>query len=124
MELNQVTLPVADIPRSIAFFRRLGFKQIVDAPHYAKFECSPGGASFSVHLTDERRSGAGVVIYFECEDVDAEVQRLLGEGVEVDDGPIDQSWLWREAHLSDPDGNRICLYHAGEARLNPPWRLG
>ena len=33
-------------------------------------------------------------------------------------------WLWREARLVDPSGNVICLYHAGENRLNPPWRVG
>ena len=37
--------------------------------------------------------------------------------------PTDQPWLWREAYLNDPDGNPLCLYHAGENRLNPPWRL-
>ena len=26
-------------------------------------------------------------------------------------------------YLQDPDGNPLCLYHAGENRLNPPWRL-
>ena len=42
MELNQVTLSVTDIPRAVAFYKLLGFKQIVDAPHYARFECRPG----------------------------------------------------------------------------------
>ena len=37
--------------------------------------------------------------------------------------PIDQTWLWREAYLKDPNGNQICLFYAGENRLNPPWRL-
>ena len=123
MELNQVTLPATDIPRSVAFYRRLGFKQIVAASHYARFECFPGGPSFSLHLTTEPGSSSEVVIYFECEDVDAEVERLRGEGVEVEQGPIDQPWLWREARLRDPDGNEICVYHAGENRLNPPWRV-
>jgi hypothetical protein len=38
-------------------------------------------------------------------------------------GPIDQSWLWREARLRDPDGHVICLFSAGENRINPPWKL-
>ena len=38
-------------------------------------------------------------------------------------GPTDQSWLWREAYLKDPDGNLICLYHAGANRRFPPWRI-
>ncbi|MEO1522796.1 MAG: hypothetical protein AAFU78_18740 [Cyanobacteria bacterium J06633_2] len=44
--------------------------------------------------------------------------------MEFDSEPTDQPWLWREAHLRDPDGNRLILYHAGEYRKNPPWRLG
>ena len=27
-----------------------------------------------------------------------------------------------QARLKDPDGNEICLYHAGVNRLDPPWR--
>ena len=23
----------------------------------------------------------------------------------------------------DPSGNEVCLYHAGENRLSPPWRI-
>ena len=123
MELNQVTMPVADVPRAIAFYKRLGFKQIVDAPHYARFECRPDGPSFSVHLSDIGAPSDGVVIYFESDDVDAEIARLRGAGIELESGPVDQRWLWREAYLRDPDGNRICLYSAGENRLNPPWRI-
>ena len=40
-----------------------------------------------------------------------------------DSGPEDQTWLWREAWLRDPDGNRLCLYHAGNNRRFPPWRV-
>jgi hypothetical protein len=36
---------------------------------------------------------------------------------------MDQPWLWREAHLNDPDGNPIVLYFAGAIRLNPPWKV-
>lgn len=38
MNLNQVTLPVADMDAATAFYRLLGFTQIVDTPHYARFE--------------------------------------------------------------------------------------
>ncbi len=123
MELNQVTLAVTDIPRAVAFYKRLGFKQIVDAPHYARFECRPDAPSLSVLLDSPTATNDGVEIYFECEDVDDEVERLRSEGIELEAEPVDQSWLWREAYLRDPDGNRICIYRAGENRLNPPWRL-
>ena len=121
MNLNQVTVEVADIARATAFYQRLGFEIIVSADHYARFLC-PGGATFSVHVADDVRPG-GTLIYFECEDLDARVAALKAEGVVFDSGPADQRWLWREARLRDPDGNRLCLYFAGENRVDPPWRL-
>ncbi len=57
------------------------------------------------------------------EDVDAKVVELRGEGLTIDAGPVDQRWLWREAYLSDPTGNVICIFHGGENRRNPPWRI-
>jgi len=44
--------------------------------------------------------------------------------VVFDSAPTDQRWLWREARLGDPDGNRLCLYWAGKNRVDPPWRVG
>ncbi len=44
MNLNQVTLPATDVERSAAFYRKLGFTQIVsNLPHYVRFECPEGG---------------------------------------------------------------------------------
>ena len=39
------------------------------------------------------------------------------------DAPVEQPWLWREARLTDPAGNRLCLYQADENRRFPPWRI-
>ncbi|MDH3811648.1 MAG: VOC family protein, partial [Gammaproteobacteria bacterium] len=30
---------------------------------------------------------------------------------------------WREACLRDPAGNVICIFHGGENRRYPPWRV-
>ena len=46
------------------------------------------------------------------------------KGIVFDGGPEDKSWRWREAWLSDPAGNRLCLYFAGDIRRFPPWRIG
>ncbi|MFT5082733.1 MAG: catechol 2,3-dioxygenase-like lactoylglutathione lyase family enzyme [Lentisphaeria bacterium] len=50
MNLNQVTLPARDMEAATAFYRRMGFLQIVDAPHYAIFEAVAGDATFSYSL--------------------------------------------------------------------------
>jgi uncharacterized glyoxalase superfamily protein PhnB len=64
-----------------------------------------------------------LTVYFETDRIDAEYARLVQAGVLFDQGPADMPWLWREARLRDPDGHRLCLYHAGENRKDPPWRL-
>jgi predicted enzyme related to lactoylglutathione lyase len=102
----------------------MGFQQIVDAPHYARFECPSGDATFSVHKTEGIFESVGVVVYFEAEDLDGLVKRLEGEGVIFFQQPRDEPWLWREARVKDPSGNIICLYTAGSNRKNPPWRIG
>jgi catechol 2,3-dioxygenase-like lactoylglutathione lyase family enzyme len=123
MNLNQVTLASTDVARSVEFYKRLGFTQIVASlPRYARFECPDGGATFSLHRVDSYKP-SDTVIYFECADLDATYGRLRAQGIEFDHPPTDQTWLWREAYLHDPDGNVICLYQAGENRRFPPWRL-
>ncbi len=123
MNLNQVTLPAVDIEEAVAFYTRMGFTLIVHSPHYARFECPSGDATFSVHLIDQPSAPNEVVVYFECDDLDVQVQGLVGLGFQFDKLPTDERWLWREARLTDPTGNVICLYHAGENRKNPPWRV-
>lgn len=124
MRLNQVTIPVADVARSVEFYTRLGLIQIVDgAGAYARFEFPDGDSTFSIHKIDSVTTPSEVTIYFECDDLDHKVESLRQSGIEFTSGPTDMRWLWREARLLDPDGNEICLFHAGENRRNPPWRL-
>jgi catechol 2,3-dioxygenase-like lactoylglutathione lyase family enzyme len=124
MNLNQVTVPSLDVAKSIRFYETLGLKLIVKAvPHYARFECPDGNASFSIHLTETLPNGAGIYVYFECENLDTYVQELTEKGIEFEQQPTDQNWRWREARLKDPDENQLILFYAGENRLNPPWRI-
>lgn len=121
MNLNQVTLDVTDVERAKAFYQRLGLTLVVSSDQYARFVC-PGGATLSVHRVEAVAPGQSGV-YFECGDLDHRVEALKQAGMVFDLGPVDQTWLWREAWLRDPDGNRLCLYLAGENRVNPPWRV-
>lgn len=123
MNLNQVTVPSSDIDRSIAFYQTLGLKLIVKSPHYARFVCPSGNATFSVILGNQSDSGNGIHVYFECDNLDDKVATLVSKGVHFDEMPNDKAWLWREAHLKDPDDNQIILYFAGVNRLHPPWRI-
>ena len=124
MNLNQVTVPAVDVKESVAFYAKLGLRLIVDSvPRYARFECPDGDATFSVEHVSEAPAGNGVVVFFECADLDETVAALKETGVAIDSGPTDQTWLWREARLRDPSGNTICLFYAGDNRRNPPWRV-
>jgi hydroxymethylpyrimidine/phosphomethylpyrimidine kinase len=122
--LNQVTVTGKDYAKSVAFYRALGLRQIVDSPDngYARFETA-GGATLSVQCDPEETISATTAIYLECDDLDERVEKLARSGLAFEHGPRNQPWMWREARLRDPDGNIIFMYKAGEARRFPPWRM-
>ena len=122
MNLNQVTVPVINMPKSIKFYCGLGLIQIVDTPHYARFSCPEGDATFSLNLTETNFIN-GSTIYFEHKDLDSYVEQLQSKGFEFSQLPTDQRYLWREAVLLDPSNNQIKLYWAGDNRLIPPWKM-
>ncbi len=122
MKLNQLTLDVSELSRSRAFYETLGFRLLVDSPHYCRFLAPDGDTSFSLHTADAV-AASGVTLYLETDDVDAEKARLEAAGIRFDTAAADQRWLWREAEFRDPDGHRWKLYHAGKNRIDPPWRV-
>lgn len=124
MNLNQITIPSLDVSKATAFYKTLRLQLIVDAlPRYVRFQCKEGDATFSIHKVNELPSGKGIMIYFEDEDLDNLVEQLQAKGIVFTQLPENKSWLWREAHLKDLDGNHIVLYKAGENRKNSPWRI-
>src|SRR3546814_261834 len=154
--LNQITLPAHDYAVSVAFYKQMGLKQIVDSPGaegiggYARFEAA-NGVTLSIHMSPSRlREGLGegmsaavafpetsppptppasgrgeerTTTYLESGALDAWVAYLARRGVRFDQLPKDEEWGWREARLTDPAGNRLCLYQAAEYRRYPPWRI-
>lgn len=124
MNLNQITIPSLDVEKSVEFYKKLGMHLIVEAlPRYVRFELPDGDATFSIHLVEELPTGNGVTIYFEDDNLDILVKTLQEKGIEFSLLPTDQRWLWREAHVYDPDGNKIILFFGGDNRKNPPWRV-
>ncbi len=124
MNLNQITIYSTKPTETIEFYQKLGLRLIVDsAPRYVRLTCPDGDSTLSIHESDANSLSSNIVIYFECENLDQEVKRLTELGLIFESEPIDQTWLWREASLNDPCGNRICLFYGGENRKNPPWRV-
>ena len=122
MELNQITLPVKDMDAAVNFYLKLGFTQIVDTPNYSRFSCPEGNSTFSLSLETEEFENRSV-IYFEHEELDELCADLSRRGIQFEQLPTEQRYLWKEAILKDPSGNKIKLYRAGENRLNPPWKV-
>lgn len=124
MNLNQVTIYSEKPVETVEFFQKLGLKLIVDyLPRYARLECPDGDSTLSVHVADDVVVTNNVVLYFECQDLDKTVDELKSKGLSFDEDPADRDWLWRQAYLKDPNGNKICLFYAGENRKNLPWRV-
>jgi catechol 2,3-dioxygenase-like lactoylglutathione lyase family enzyme len=124
MRLNHVTLMVAELERSKAFYRTLGLIQIVDTPpRYARFRLPDGEATFSLEVTGQAPQTASIELFFECDALDETVAALKDKGLVFAQDPTDMHYLWREARLRDPDGYDVRLYFAGENRLDPPWKM-
>ena len=124
MNLNQITIPVLNVERSIVFYETLGLLLIVRSlPHYARFQCPNGGATFSLHQVEKLPTGEGAWIYFELDNLDEKVQELISKNIFFEELPTDKPWFWREARLKDPDQNQLILYFAGSNRTDPPWKI-
>lgn len=124
MNLNQVTIPSLNVPKAIEFYKKLGLRLIVHTHDaYARFECMDGEATFSIHKVDILPEDPGIIVYFEVANVAHKVSELQQKGIVFETEIVDQSWLWTEIGLKDPDGNSIIIYNAGTNRKNPPWRL-
>jgi catechol 2,3-dioxygenase-like lactoylglutathione lyase family enzyme len=124
--LNYIGLVVADMPRSLAFYRQLGLDVPADqdsAPH-AEYTL-PGGMRIAWDTEDTIRSfdpdwtpgtgGGRSALGFEC-DTPAEVDKvyaaMISAGYEGHKAPWDAFWGHRYAVLHDPDGNGVDLYSA------------
>jgi len=124
MNLNQVTIHSEKPVETVEFYQKLGLKLLVDSlPRYARLECPDGDSTLSVNIAENVLPNPNIVLYFECEDLDTRVTELKKLGLEFDEDPADRPWLWRQAYLTDPNSNKICLFYAGKNRKNPPWRV-
>lgn len=128
LRLNQITLGAIDFAASVLFYKKLGLALIVDsAPRYVRFEfpaLEDAGepATLSLHAVDAGWTAVNdwPLVYFEVDDVAA---FLATTRIKPINPPEMKSYLWEEADILDPSGNRIRLYKAGTARRFPPWRI-
>lgn len=116
-----IGLIVADMPASLAFYRRLGLAIPPEAdkePHVGVE--LPGGLQLMLDTEDVIRSfdaewtrppsGHQIALAFACDspaDVDAVYAELTEAGYESHLKPWDAFWGQRYASVRDPDGNSI-----------------
>ena len=106
--LSAVTLAVADMERSVRFYRALGFETRYGGED-ADFTSLTAGGSYLNLALRAGYAGAGPWgrAIFHVSDVDAMYQRALAAGLEPSTQPRDAEWNERYFHISDPDGHEI-----------------
>lgn len=127
LRLNQITLGARDTAASVAFYENLGLTLIVDsAPRYVRLEFPENEygerATLSLHGVDAgwKAPEDWPLIYFEVDDLTAFITE---KNLTPLTPPEMKSYLWEEADILDPSGNKIRLLKAGDNRRFPPWRV-
>jgi catechol 2,3-dioxygenase-like lactoylglutathione lyase family enzyme len=124
--LDVIGLVVADMARSLAFYRELGLDVPADADTQPHVEVSlPGGLRLTWDTADEIRKfdsswtaptgspRASLAFAFDAPDeVDRAYEHLTGLGHEGHLPPWDAFWGQHYATLHDPDGNGVDLFAA------------
>ena len=119
-----IGLVVADMARSLAFYRRLGLDIPADADAEPHVEAPlPGGLRIAWDTAETVRSfdpdwtppsgGGRIGLAFLCESpaaVDALYAEMVAAGAEGHKEPWDAFWGQRYALLRDPDGNGVDLF--------------
>jgi uncharacterized glyoxalase superfamily protein PhnB len=120
-ELNAIGIAVADLRRSLEFYRLLG----LDLPESGEghVEVTMANGTRLMFDTEEvlrsflpewsRTNGNQVSLAFECSspaEVDEVYARVVAAGFEGEKEPWDAFWGQRYALLGDPDGTRVNLY--------------
>jgi catechol 2,3-dioxygenase-like lactoylglutathione lyase family enzyme len=126
LRLNVIGIVVADMSRSLDFYRRLGLDVAADEDKNPHVEhVLPGGIKLAwdtvetIHSFDPEWAppvgSSPIALSFECESP-AEVDRVYGEltaaGYEGHKEPWDAFWGMRYAIVHDPDGNNVDLFAA------------
>jgi uncharacterized glyoxalase superfamily protein PhnB len=122
--LDAIGLVVADMGRTLAFYRRLGIEIPPEADSESHAEVTlPGGLRLmwdteaSVRSFDPGWTAPGgsprTGLAFLCDDtaeVDAVYAELTGAGYDGQREPWDAFWGQRYATVGDPDGNPVDLF--------------
>jgi hypothetical protein len=114
-KIVHMEIPADDTQRAMKFWGDLAgwkFQSYGDgageAPEYNMFEGEPGGG-----LYPSREGEKGILIYFETDEIDAELERIRELGGNSEDKmPVpNMGWF---AHAKDPEGNQFGVWQSDE----------
>jgi predicted enzyme related to lactoylglutathione lyase len=77
------------------------------------FEGEPGGG-----LYPAREGEKGIMVYFEADDIDAELGRIRDAGGQTEEKMPVPSMGWF-AHATDPEGNKFAVWQSDESAPVP-----
>jgi predicted enzyme related to lactoylglutathione lyase len=112
--VGQIHISVTDVERSVAFYRDvLGISHQFTVPGRPMAFFASGDVRLYLGVPESPEFTSRCVLYFNVDDIDAEVARLTGLGVSFNDKPHvvhrdGPTELWM-AGLTDPDGHHIIL---------------
>jgi catechol 2,3-dioxygenase-like lactoylglutathione lyase family enzyme len=123
-QLNAIGIVVADMERSIRFYRLLGL-DLPETPGEGHVETTLANGARLMLDTEEiiksfrpewtRQAGNQLSLAFECgspAEVDETYARMVEAGFPGEKDPWDAFWGQRYAQLADPDGVPVDLYAA------------
>jgi len=100
-----IIIPVSDQQKAKAFYLKLGFQVIVEAP------ADHGQTWIQMGLPNQPGSIALMTfhgIILETDDIEQEIKALEAKGIEV--GKVDVQPWGKFAWFKDPAGNGLCLH--------------
>lgn len=106
--LSAVTLVIAEMARSTAFYESLGFERIYGGPE-ASFTSYHAGDSYLNLMLGALPASDDISFraIFYVDDVDAFYADAVSAGIEPLFEPRDAPWRERYFHVKDPDGHEI-----------------
>jgi uncharacterized protein len=110
-KIVHMEIPAEDTERAMKFWGDLaGWKfQSYEGPvEYNMFEGEPGGGLYP--STDGEK---GILVYFETDDIDAEIGRIRDAGGDAEEKAPVPSMGWF-AHAKDPEGNKFAVWQSDE----------
>ena len=116
-KIVHIELPASDADRAQRFYAELFGWQFQDSGFagvdYRMFQGEPGGAVYP-----GENAGQGPIVYFETDDIDAELAKVRELGGQAEDKQPIPGVGWF-AGCKDPEGNAFSLFQSDES-VPPP----